>query len=197
MKIESDANEVVNSWRAVIKNKRRMVYTFGERADIRLSAIKGQIYQRRIPLDSWEIRECYHRGADRYEYLGDWRPIVGGGALGRHGRHSFLQEADRDPRRVCRRDGGAALLHRRRLAPVDRRRPIPRHGSVPQRSAPGRCSSGRRAAGHRRGSLRQLAHRRGRQQGVPSGRAGRRGSARVRRLLGFLVRIQSSGDRGA
>ena len=75
MKIESDANEVVNSWRAVIKNKRRMVYTFGERADIRLSAIKGQIYQRRLPLDTWEIRECYHRGADRYEYLGDWRPI--------------------------------------------------------------------------------------------------------------------------
>ena len=78
MKIESDANEVVNSWRAVIKNKRRMVYTFGERADIRLSAIKGQIYQRRIPLDSWEIRECYHRRADRYEYLGDWRPIAVG-----------------------------------------------------------------------------------------------------------------------
>ena len=75
MKIESDANEVMNSWRAVIKNKRRMVYTFGERADIRLSAIKGQIYQRRLPLDTWEIRECYHRGADRYEYLGDWRPI--------------------------------------------------------------------------------------------------------------------------
>ena len=75
MKIESDANEVVNSWRAVIKNKRRMVYTFGERADIRLSAIKEQIYQRRIPLDTWEIRECYHRGADHYEYLGDWRPI--------------------------------------------------------------------------------------------------------------------------
>ena len=43
MKIESDANEVVNSWRAVIKNKRRMVYTFGERADIRLGAIKEKL----------------------------------------------------------------------------------------------------------------------------------------------------------
>jgi alpha-mannosidase len=75
VKIESDANEVVNSWRAVIKNKRRMVYTFGERADIRLNAIKGQIYQRRIPLDTWEIREGYHRGQGQYEYRSDWRPI--------------------------------------------------------------------------------------------------------------------------
>jgi hypothetical protein len=52
-----------------------MVYTFGERADIRLNAIKGQIYQRRVPLDTWEIRECYHRSTGQYEYLGDWRLI--------------------------------------------------------------------------------------------------------------------------
>lgn len=78
MNIEADANEVVNSWRAVIKNKRRMVYTFGERADIRLNAIKGQIYQHRVPLDTWEIRECYQRGTGQYEYLGEWRSIAVG-----------------------------------------------------------------------------------------------------------------------
>ncbi len=75
MEIETDVNEVVNNWRSVIKNKRRMIFTFGERADIRLNAIKSQIYPTRISLDTWEIRECYHRGLDRYEFLGDWRPI--------------------------------------------------------------------------------------------------------------------------
>lgn len=82
MNIEADANEVVNSWRAVIKNKRRMVYTFGERADIRLNAIKGQIYRQRMPLETWEIRECYQRGTREYEFLGDWRSIAVGDAWG-------------------------------------------------------------------------------------------------------------------
>jgi uridine kinase len=59
VEIETDVNDVVNNWRSVIKHKRRMIFTFGERADIRLNATKSEIYPTRIPLDTWEIQECY------------------------------------------------------------------------------------------------------------------------------------------
>lgn len=93
MKVEADANEVVNSWREVIKNKRRMIYTFGERAEIRLNAIQGQIYQHRIPLNTWEIRECYQRGTGQYEYLGEWRPISVGEDWGGKDITAFLRKS--------------------------------------------------------------------------------------------------------
>jgi alpha-mannosidase len=76
MKIEENPNEVVNAWRSIIKNKRRMIFSFSERVEIRLSNIQEHIVKARHIVDGWQIRECYFRDLGEYEYIDDdWRTI--------------------------------------------------------------------------------------------------------------------------
>ncbi len=83
MKTEESIREVMDEWRNVIKNKKRLIFSFEERAQIRLNAIKEQIYSQRIPLPGWLIREGYFRAVGQYEFIdSDWRTIDPGDPWG-------------------------------------------------------------------------------------------------------------------
>ncbi len=76
MRTEEDVTEVVKNWRAAIKNKKRLIFSLNERAEIRLNTLKNQIYRQHYPVDTWQIRQCYFRDLGVYEYLdSDWRAI--------------------------------------------------------------------------------------------------------------------------
>ncbi len=76
MKTEESVNEVIDQWRDIIKNKKRLIFSLEERAQIRLNAIKDQIYSRRIPLRDWQIREAYFKKIGEYKFIDkDWRTI--------------------------------------------------------------------------------------------------------------------------
>jgi alpha-mannosidase len=83
MLIEESINEVMDEWRDVIKNKKRLIFSFEERAQIRLNTIKDQIYSRSLSLGDWSIREGYYRDIGLYEFLDqDWRVINPGDPWG-------------------------------------------------------------------------------------------------------------------
>jgi alpha-mannosidase len=83
MRIEESINEVMDEWRAVIKNKKRLIFSFEERAQIRLNTIKEQIYAQRAPLPDWQIRACHFRAIGQYEFSdSDWRTINPGDQWG-------------------------------------------------------------------------------------------------------------------
>ena len=57
MRTEESVSEVIDQWRDIIKNKKRLIFSLEERAQIRLETIKSQIYTRRILLENWSIQE--------------------------------------------------------------------------------------------------------------------------------------------
>jgi alpha-mannosidase len=76
MSTEEDIRYVMERWRVGVKRKFRGAISFMERKELRLKAIRGRLYARRVPLEGWQIRRCYHRGLGRYEYLdADWKPF--------------------------------------------------------------------------------------------------------------------------
>ena len=83
MKTEESINEVMDTWRDVIKNKKRLIFSFEERAQIRLNTIKEQIYSQRQTLNNWSIREGIYHGVEQYEFIDpEWRNINPGDPWG-------------------------------------------------------------------------------------------------------------------
>lgn len=83
MRIEENVSEVIDQWRDIIKHKKRLIFSLGERAQIRLNAIKEQMYAKRMILDNWKIKEAYYRSIGEYEFMdAEWRSISPGDPWG-------------------------------------------------------------------------------------------------------------------
>ncbi len=100
MRTEESINEVVDAWRDVIKNKKRLVFSFDERVQIRLNAVKEQIYPQRLVLNDWWIRECYYRDIGEYDFIeADWRAISPGELWGGPDVSAFFKREIKIPER--------------------------------------------------------------------------------------------------
>lgn len=80
---ESGIDAILGRWRIEIKGKQRRIISFGETVDIKIAALKRQIFPETVPLGGWEIREFrYTRHRERVFKDKDWRPIRQGETWG-------------------------------------------------------------------------------------------------------------------
>ena len=115
MRTEESINEVIDAWRDVIKNKKRLIFSFDERAQIRLNTIKEQIYSQRHMLNDWWIREGFIMISGNTNLSKpDWRNISPGDSGG--GRYTaFFKRQVEIPEEWRGKESLLAFLYRRRF----------------------------------------------------------------------------------
>jgi len=99
MTTEADMYAVVNRWRKNVKGKFRGIASFEERAGLRFDDIKKHIYEKRVSVDNWKIRQARYRGWGDYKYLDKkWRPIKVGQYWGGDDVTAFFKQRIRIPK---------------------------------------------------------------------------------------------------
>lgn len=90
----------IDTWRDIIKNKQRGIFTFDELVEIKLKALKKRIYTDFENTAPWKMRECIYKDIGDYEYLYDgWKDLNVGGYWGGNGLSSFFKNKITIPER--------------------------------------------------------------------------------------------------
>lgn len=90
----------IDTWRDIIKNKQRGIFTFDELVEIKLKALKKRIYTDFVNTAPWKMRECIYKDIGGYEYLYDgWKDLDVGGYWGGNGLSSFFKNKITIPER--------------------------------------------------------------------------------------------------
>ena len=90
----------IDTWRDIIKNKQRGIFTFDELVEIKLKALKKRIYTDFVNTAPWKMRECIYKDIGDYEYLYDgWKDLDVGGYWGGNGLSSFFKNKITIPER--------------------------------------------------------------------------------------------------
>lgn len=90
----------VDTWRSIVKNKQRGIFSFDELVSIKLKTLKTRIYTDVEPTPAWKMRECVYNGVGDYDYLYDgWKEINPGDNWGGSGLSCFFKNSFDIPER--------------------------------------------------------------------------------------------------